>query len=178
MAKPASPPRSLTYLPTSSSYSATECYTAASDSRGHSDQRLVRFPPDLLAEAESIVSSRDLPFYRTVHDLIRDGVVHRLAYLSRTKLKDNPELAERVRGLVASIALAQGMAEHRKAEADHVERMKGLDELREAGMVSGRRERVVERLGQFAQVGEDLEEPYRGLYLAQIERVMRELDAG
>jgi hypothetical protein len=56
-------------------------YTASRDAKGHSVWVRVRFPVHELADLEQLVKSTKLP-YRSVQDLIRDAVTHRLAYIA------------------------------------------------------------------------------------------------
>lgn len=62
-------------------YSQNKFYTKATDGRGHSENVQVKLSPNIIGALSSIVQSKGIPEYRTIQDIIRDAVVHRLHYL-------------------------------------------------------------------------------------------------
>lgn len=68
-----------------SGYSEEEFYVKSKDDQGHSTYARVRFADHVFAQMGVLIQSKEIPEYRTIQDLIRDSVVHRLQYLSRTR---------------------------------------------------------------------------------------------
>ena len=66
-----------------SSYREDKFYTQASDEKGHSVPIHIRIPPDIYRRIEEVVSSRTIPDYKTMSDLVRDAIHHRLNYLAQ-----------------------------------------------------------------------------------------------
>lgn len=64
----------------SQDYSPTSFYVNGTDKRGHREQIRCHFPQDVFGELSAICASKDLP-YKTLGDLVRDAVVHRLHQL-------------------------------------------------------------------------------------------------
>ncbi len=78
------------------SYREDDYYTRSADERGHSTTTLLRLPPDVMGMAEEIVQLRKFP-YRTVQDIIRDGILHRIQYLRGVEdLKETDAMFARV----------------------------------------------------------------------------------
>lgn len=69
-------------------YSPDRFYTRATDGKGHAELLHLKLPPELASALAQIVQSRAIPEYRTVQDLIRDAIVHRLHYLRESGLVD------------------------------------------------------------------------------------------
>lgn len=66
---------------TPDSYSPNKFYTRSTDSKGHREEIRLKLSPDLADALSIIVQSKAIPEYRTVQDIIRDAIVHRLHYL-------------------------------------------------------------------------------------------------
>jgi len=70
-------------------YSLEDFYTKSVDSRGHREMTRVAFPPNVLSTLSTIVQSGKIPAYRTVQDVIRDAVLHRIWWLEKYALKES-----------------------------------------------------------------------------------------
>ena len=64
-----------------SKYDPNEFYVRTVDKRGHKETVHVAMPPDLFAEIHETANNPNFPFYRTVQDLMRDAVLHRMHWL-------------------------------------------------------------------------------------------------
>lgn len=59
-------------------YSRDNFYTAARDGAGNSETKYLKISGSILGQVGALVSSRQIPAYKTEADFIRDAVVHRL----------------------------------------------------------------------------------------------------
>lgn len=84
------------------SYDVNCFYTRRSDKRGLDKELRVGIPPGWHYLAHAM--KEEFPAYRTVADLLRDGLVHRLHYLSQNL--DSPILRKQVEVNVAAATLA------------------------------------------------------------------------
>lgn len=80
-------------------YSVDRFYTRGSDGKGNSEAVRARFAPEVIARLHRVVQQGRIPEYRTVADIIRDAVVHRLQYLDNEYMED---------GHKSSLTLAMG----------------------------------------------------------------------
>lgn len=69
-------------------YKISNFYTRSTDSRGHKESIHLKVPPEIASTMSQIVQKGSIPQYRTVQDLIRDAIVHRLHYLNEQHLMD------------------------------------------------------------------------------------------
>ena len=72
-----------------SQYRADRFYTRSVNSDGHGEKMSIRVPQGLDSQMHKAVA--EIPQYHTMHDLIRDAVVHRLHYLQHQHVHD-PEM--------------------------------------------------------------------------------------
>lgn len=146
-------------------YSRDEFITRSTDGHGHQRHQRVNFPPSVIGQAAAIIQSGKIPQYRTIQDLVRDAVVHRLHYLNETYLKDS-KLGRELTALVR-----KGRME---AITREQEELRGLVEAcREAIMTAVRGGDWVafrEALDQAEEQGEEVREPYR----SQIHQIVNE----
>lgn len=63
-------------------YSPDSFFTRATDGNGHDTTIHVKVSPALMAQITEVRESKDIPDYRTIADIVRDSVIHRLNYLS------------------------------------------------------------------------------------------------
>lgn len=66
----------------SDEYDPYRFYPRATDGHGHSDRLTIKFPPDIVQQASALIATQTWPVYTNVHDLVRDSLVHRLAWIS------------------------------------------------------------------------------------------------
>lgn len=64
------------------SYSEKEFYVRSTNQHDHSESIRIRLPKEVLAQASEMVSSKKYNAYRTVADVVRDALVHRLHHLA------------------------------------------------------------------------------------------------
>lgn len=69
------------FSPDDPTYHPDEFYVASTDGRGHTTKMRVNLPPMIAAQLGQLVASRSITAYRTVQDIIRDALIHRLHHL-------------------------------------------------------------------------------------------------
>ncbi len=106
----------------STTYSIDEFYPRASDKRGHSAQLNLRIQPELMAVVEEIFQSKKFP-YRTYGDVMRDALVHRIAYL-RVVLQSG-----KVDEAFARILVIQQILEEEELDKDFRDKLQRLDAI-------------------------------------------------
>ena len=82
--------------------------SASTDGKGHGDPLRVKFPPGVLIAAQRVVAAQKLP-YRTVQDLVRDGLVKLLE-----RIEDEgctPEASDATQLAVLALKLERRVAE-------------------------------------------------------------------
>ena len=95
-------------------YDVDEFYTRRTDQRGLDKELRVGIAPGWHYLAHAL--KEEFPAYRTVADLMRDALVHRLHYLQENI--DSPTLKAKV-----EVALAQSRLEARRQELDDMQRL-------------------------------------------------------
>lgn len=83
--------------PEDADYSTHEFYTRATNKHDHSVPASVRLDPSISGEMNALIASGKIPHYRTVSDLIRDAIYHRMHFLTHELNVGDEEL----RGLLA-----------------------------------------------------------------------------
>lgn len=63
------------------SYSPDDFYVASTNQHDHSETTQLKLPKHVKALANQFVNNEEIPAYRSVNDVIRDALVHRLQYL-------------------------------------------------------------------------------------------------
>jgi Arc/MetJ-type ribon-helix-helix transcriptional regulator len=86
-------------------YSTDEFYVRSTNAHDHSESIRVRLPKQVLGQASALVASKRYNAYRTVADVIRDALVHRLHYLANEAGDD--ELMEFVNRQIMQARLDQ-----------------------------------------------------------------------
>lgn len=94
------------------SYRIDRFYTRSVDANGHGEKLNLRVPQGIDSQMYKAVS--EVPEYRTLQDLVRDAVMHRLEYLQKQY-----DLGEK----------ARIMLERERQKADRAQRMQDSDEM-------------------------------------------------
>jgi len=76
-----------------SGYSLETYYTAGVDAQGHGAMLRAQVPPDIAAKVQALVENPSHPAYQTAADVLRDALVHRLAWIA----EHHPDPVERER---------------------------------------------------------------------------------
>jgi hypothetical protein len=110
-------PDAGSYLDDTGEYSRTKRYTRASNSFDHASRKQIAFPRGMLATAAELVESRIWPEYRTVEDVIRDGLFH--VIVERAEQMEQSKKQGIMRGLneeavIASQEQAEAMIRNRE----------------------------------------------------------------
>lgn len=62
-------------------YKENRFYTHSTNRKGFKDTVRIPLPPNVLAQMNAIVQQRKVADYKTVQDLVRDAIIHRLKWL-------------------------------------------------------------------------------------------------
>lgn len=62
-------------------YSPDDFYVASTNQHDHSETVQLKLPKHVKALANQFVNNEEIPAYRSVNDLVRDAMVHRMQYL-------------------------------------------------------------------------------------------------
>lgn len=62
-------------------YAVEKFYTDSRDNKGHASSVRVQLPPGFANQLAELIASKRIPEYRTISDVFRDAVVHRLTWL-------------------------------------------------------------------------------------------------
>jgi hypothetical protein len=154
-------------------YSLEDFYTKSVDSRGHREMTRVAFPPNVLSTLSTIVQSGKIPAYRTVQDVIRDAVLHRIWWLEKYALKESYGIIDYAslkmmklqqfienslkegQRMEAIVTNAEKALEYHKSLRDKEEMIKVLSELR--NQIDNVREPFKDRLKNIIERYEYLE---------------------
>lgn len=156
--------RSMFALAKGNTYDITEVYSHSSDDKGHSDSVRVKFPTMVEPIIHEVMNTD--PRYKSVHDFVRDAVMHRLHYYS---INGVPDIEEDLAFQRLSVATAR-MAERSRGWAMLVEQVKLAGEamLKDGDLIG---------LGDFLAVNytdEEMEKLPHGKR-REVERIFEEL---
>ena len=97
-------------------YGLEKFFCESTDRHGHHSTVKANIPPTIHTQIATIVQGGKVPAYRTMQDLVRDAIFHRLQYLNEEILKD-PKLAR-----VISIEMRLSEQQRAQDELDAEER--------------------------------------------------------
>lgn len=108
--------RDDTWQIASTNYDADHVYVRSSDGHGNYEQlRNVKISPALAAVLHEVISRGDLPDYRSISDVVRDALVHRLWYIQHA----NHKIAAAVNAEIIASEIATKVARN-QARADTI----------------------------------------------------------
>ena len=145
-------------------YDPSRFYTHSEDRKGHSFHVRANIPKPLAGELSALVQSGMVPAYRSIGDIARDAIYHRVKQI--TAMIDNSELE-------SAVDMAMLLSEELQIvdEAQHAEQL--IDVLRTNAQAMFAREGSTTRLKRYLatrrEVADSIPEPYRDDYLAAIE---------
>jgi len=149
-------------------YSLEDFYTKSVDSRGHREMTRVAFPPNVLSTLSTIVQSGKIPAYRTVQDVIRDAVLHRIWWLERYALKESYGIIDYTS--LKMVKLQQAVENSLKEG----ERMEAIVSTAEKALEHHRlikdKEEMIRLLNELRNQLDNIREPFRGRLKSIIER--------
>lgn len=144
-------------------YDPLAFYTASQDRHGHSFHLRVNIPKPLAGEMGSLVQSGEIPQYRTLEDIARDAIVHRVKKIAQM-LEDGD--LERAVDLFALRAQEQRLLDMEE-EAEEVMDLIRQNVIRlRARHPAGLKAYLAER----EEYAEHFPEPHRSELLALIEK--------
>ena len=146
-------------------YSLSRFYTRSEDKKGHSFQTpRVGIPKPLAGEINSLIQSGVVPPWRSIGDVIRDSLYHRLKWMG--KAIDNAELEQ-------TVDMAMLLAEEMQLmdEAEHVGELISAMRENAQGMIArdATPARVKKYLAQRREIADQIPEAYRREYLEAVE---------
>lgn len=126
-------------------YSVDRFYVQSTDGKGHGDEVRVRVPPYLASQLQAIFESRTFPKYRTVADIVRDAIYHRLRYL---ELRQHGEASDALKLIGFQERLRQNREAFETATASVNALSQTVEELLRAGAEPRARSLVADALEQ------------------------------
>lgn len=127
----------------SEGYRLNRFYVSSTNKKGASQQSRVSLPPLIIGKMSQYIQSGKFPHYRTMQDIVRDAVYHRLKWLADEYMSD-PEMLQ-------LISRENFMADRRQALWD----MQQLDEMVQ-DTENGMREAI--RLGDHEALAREVEQ--------------------
>lgn len=143
-------------------YDPNEFYTASQDKKGHSFHMRVNLPKPLGGQLYGLIQSAVVPQYRSVEDIARDAVYHRVKQIARAI--DDGELEA-----VVDMAMLHAQELQITETAQHAEEL--IDAMQNNAAVMWQRndgKALKKFLAERRSVADSLVEPYRTDYLAVI----------
>lgn len=144
-------------------YSPSRFYTHSEDKKGHSFYVRAPIPKPLAGEINAIIQSGTVPQWRSMGDVVRDAVNHRVKYIS--KAIDNAELE-------TAVDMAMLLADELRLmdEAEQAQELIEAVRLNAQAMIArdATPARVKKYLAQRREVADMIPEPYRPDYLDAI----------
>lgn len=147
-------------------YAEDRFFMRSTDGHGHSSHARVNIPPQLMARLEDVVMSRRFP-YRSLQDIVRDAINHRLHQLSLLAPDVVPEAA-------LATERRKSQTELRLMEINGmVEEVKLGKQALGAAVANEDWFALSDLLVHLETVAEGMREPYR----TQLSKVLREYGA-
>lgn len=144
-------------------YSEDRFYTRSVNSDGHGERKQIRFPQGIDTQMEKAVA--EVPEYNTVHDLVRDAVLHRLEYLQkRYNLGDGARRMLELERIRADMTRHGQETETMQQAVDDLE--SGLQKLWDKQDYS----LMLEMFQEGSDLHEWLRDPYKSRAVAVLER--------
>ena len=144
-------------------YDPSRFYTHSEDRKGHSFHVRANIPKPLAGELSSLVQSGMVPAYRSIGDITRDAIYHRVKQVAQ--MIEASELEQ-------AVDMAMLLSEELKIvdEAAHAEQL--IDVLRSNAQSMFAKDKNTTRLKRYLaqrrEVLDSIPEPYRDDYLAAI----------
>ena len=143
-------------------YEPSKFYTKSQDTKGHSTTMRANVPKPFAGEVASLVASRVVPAYRSVGDVVRDALYHRLKAISR--MIDDGELEQ-------SVDMAVLISEEKRIEEEVEESITLTSIMRSNAqnmLARGSLSQLRRYLAQRREHSTAIPESYRDDYLAAI----------
>lgn len=153
-------------------YDPRKFYTKATDSRGHRESINLKVSPAIARLLSEIVQSRAVPAYKTVGDVVRDAIVHRLHWLD----EEGYTRGRRDGSVLAWLEMVDRRLEEEQqnlALLGELEKLRGtVKDLCAKGPRGVQRARQM--LEEIAESAGSIPDPF---WRGEAERVLREADA-
>ena len=143
-------------------YNPSYFYTRSQDQKGHSFGIRTNIPKPLAAELSSLVTSRIVPAYRSVGDIVRDALYHRVKQISR--MVDSGELEQ-------TVDMAMLLSDEIKISDEVVESTNLIEAVRvnaQMMLSRGQMKQLKRYLASRREMSTSIPEPYRDDYLSAI----------
>lgn len=112
-------------------YSTDQFYTRATNAHDHSAKLRLHLPPDALAAAEEVI--QQVPAYRSIADLLRDALYHRVHYLATDRKMSTPIIDRWLDLEAGQAAIDRARVEIEMHKAIVTDARRTLDELLTVG---------------------------------------------
>lgn len=144
-------------------YSEARFYTRSVNADGHGERMQVRVPQGIDSQMHAAVA--EVPEYKTIHDLIRDSVIHRLEFLQkRYSLGDGAKRILELERIRADLTRRNQETETmQEAVDDLASTLQGLWDKQDYGLMR-------EVLDTGVEMYDWLRKPYKGKALDVLER--------
>ena len=144
-------------------YSEARFYTRSVNADGHGERMQVRVPQGIDSQMHAAVA--EVPEYKTIHDLIRDSVIHRLEFLQkRYNLGDGARRILELERIRSDLTRHSQETETMQEAVDDLEAaLQRLWDKQDYGMMR-------EMLDTGSEMYEWLRDPYKGKALGVLER--------
>lgn len=145
-------------------YDRSRFYTHSEDKKGHSFHLRANIPKPLGGELGSLVQSGMVPAYRSLGDIVRDAIYHRVKEVSA--MIDAGEVEQAV-----DMAMLHSEELRMLDEAEQADQLIEALRANASAMFSrdGSRSRLKRYLAQRREIADSIPEPYRADYLAAVD---------
>ena len=149
-------------------YDPLAFYTRSEDKKGHSFHLRAPIPKPVAGEMNALIASQTVPQYRSVGDIVRDAIYHRLKYIANAY--DQGELEQ-------VIDMAMLLAEEIQLTDERVHAEQLIEQMRTNAEALWQKDRgrLKRHLATRREVADSLASPYRDDYLAVLIEYERRL---
>jgi HPt (histidine-containing phosphotransfer) domain-containing protein len=144
-------------------YDPHRFYTRTSDAKGHSKMIRLNVPNPIMGEVAALVQSAQIPAYRSIEDVARDALYHRLKQVAISL--DNGELEAVVD--LAMLVSDELDVKYQREQAQHLIAM--VQDNATQIVAEGPPARARKYLADRRELADSLPEPYRERYLKVVD---------
>ncbi len=146
-------------------YDINEIVTMASDENGHTVNLRCHVSPSWSALLHQYADDSSWPEYRTIQDILRDALFHRLRWIGEQK---NREQYPGVRTLIAEAKLMRWLDTRGEQSTSWARTSQRVDSMLSELYVSESYGTMKEMIDDFDQLATSMEEPYKTRFHKQL----------
>lgn len=139
-------------------YDPNEIHTPSQDEKGHSVNLRLHVPVPWHGILQQIVSSDDWPEYRSIHDIVRDALYHRMHWIGQQKNREQFPLVYQALIRAHYDRVLTNFADEAVDWRRHAEK---IDQVMQLQVESGNADSVKAYIEDFAPRLVHISEPYR-----------------